>query len=429
MRLIATLALLVTISGPPPARAADFERHFTPEALRIDLHHGGDATHETYSLDELRAEPFYAGSRTNLVDTLNLGEYLVRVFDRRTNAMIYLRGFSTVFAEWSTTDEALAGFTRVFHESIVVPFPKAPVYLRIERRTRGGALRTVFDLAVDPADWHINRERRFREFRVVELMNNAPIERAVDLVILGDGYRRDEMHKLRKDADRLLGALFDMEPFKSRKRDFNVRLVETVSAESDIDEPREGRWRANLLGCSFEAFDIPRYVLTHANKTVRDAAGNVPYDAVLILANAKRYGGGGIYGLYAISTVDNEHSAFVFTHEFGHSFAGLGDEYYASEVAYNDMYPRGVEPWEPNITAMLDSPAVKLGDLIAPGTPVPTPDDSLHAAVVGCFEGAGYSAKGLYRPTRDCRMFSKKADAFCPVCRRAIERVIDFHAR
>ena len=429
MKAITALVFLVSIAGRAAAFAPDFDRHFTAQALRIDLYHGGDAARETYSLDELRAEPFYAGSRTNLVDTLNLGEYIVRVFDLRTNAMIFSRGYSTVFAEWSTTDEALAGFTRVFHESIVMPFPKAPVQVRIERRDRNRVFKPVFDLAVDPADWHINRERRFRELRVVELLDNAPSERAVDLVILGDGYRRDEMHKLRKDADRLLGALFDMEPFKSRKRDFNVRLVETVSADSDIDEPREGRWKGNLLGCSFDAFDIPRYVLSFSNKVMRDVAGNVPYDAVLILANAKRYGGGGIYQLYAISTVDNEHSAFVFTHEFGHSFAGLGDEYYTSEVAYNDMYPRGVEPWEPNITAMLDSTAVKWGDLIAPGTPVPTPDDSLHADVVGCFEGAGYSAKGLYRPTRDCRMFSKKADSFCPVCRRAIERAIDHYVK
>ncbi len=429
MRLLATLALFIALCGPAAAGTPGFDRYFTPQALRIDLHHGGDAAHETYSLDELRAEPFYAGSRTNLLDTLGLGEYLVRVFDLKTGVMIFSRGFSTVFAEWRTTDEAIAGFGRVFHESIIVPFPRAPVQVRVERRDRNRVFRSLFDLVVDPADWHINRERRMRDFRVVELAANGPSERMVDIAILADGYRRDEVHKLRKDADRLLAVLFGMEPFKSRKRDFNVRLIESLSAESDIDEPREGRWRANALGCSFEAFDIPRYVLTYSNKVMRDVAGNVPYDAVLVLANAKRYGGGGIYGLYAISTVDNEFSPFVFTHEFGHSFAGLGDEYYSSEVAYNDMYPRGIEPWEPNITALLDSTAVKWGDLIAPGTPVPTPDDSLHADVVGCFEGAGYSAKGLYRPMRDCRMFSKKADSFCPVCRRAIERMIDFHVK
>ena len=324
MRLLATFVLLALVAGPAGAEMPDFDRYFTAEALRIDLHHGGGAANETYSLDELRAEPFFAGSRTNLLDTLNLGEYLVRVFDLRTGVMTFSRGFSTAFAEWRTTDEALAGQARCFHESIIVPFPKAPAQVRIERRDRERIFRTVFDLVVDPADWRINRERRFGEFRVVELLDNGPSERTVDLVILSDGYRRDEMHKFRKDTDRLLGALFGMEPFRSRKRDFNVKLIEVPSAESDIDEPREGRWRANLLGCSFEAFGIPRYVLTFSNQPMRDIAGRVPYDAVLILANAKRYGGGGIFNLYAISTVDNEHSTFVFTHELGHSLAGLG---------------------------------------------------------------------------------------------------------
>jgi hypothetical protein len=411
-------AVCFVLSGQAAAGAIEYDRYFSPAALRIDLFHTGDAGGETYALDELRAEPFYAGSRNTLLDTLDLGEYLVRVFDMRTNVLIFSRGFSTVFAEWQTTDEA-----------IVIPFPKAAVQVRVERRDRRNIFHAIFDCVADPTDFHISRERPYREFRVVELMSNAPPERAVDFVIMGDGYRRDEMHKLRKDAERMIGVLFDMEPFRSRKRDFNVRLVETVSTDSEIDEPREGRWRSSILDCSFNALDIDRYVLTFDNKTVRDIAGNVPYDAILILANAKRYGGGGIYQLYAISTVDNEFSPFVFTHEIGHSFGGLGDEYYSSEVTYNDMYPRGVEPWEPNITALLDSTAVKWGDLVEPGTPVPTPDDSTYAGVVGCFEGAGYSAKGLFRPSRDCRMFSRTANAFCPVCRRAIQRVIDSYVK
>ncbi len=93
------------------------------------------------------------------------------------------------------------------------------------------------------------------------------------------------------------------------------------------------------------------------------------------------------------------------------------------------MYPRGIEPWEPNITALLDPENVKWGDMIEEGTPVPTPDDSLHTDIVGCFEGAGYSAEGLYRPYSTCRMFEKGLVDFCPVCRKAIEDMIDFHTR
>jgi hypothetical protein len=419
----------VFAAGRPASAQPVFERFFTSKALRIDLYHSGDARSELYSLDEVREEPFWAGNPRTLVDTLNLGGCLLRVFDVGTNMMIYSRGYSSVFDEWKTTAEALAGFPRTFHESLIIPRPRGPVQVRIDARDRKNVFKPVFDLIVDPNDYHINTERRFAGVRVLQLAENGPPANKVDIAILGDGYGTNEMHKLRNDAERLIAVLFDVEPFKSRKSDFNVRLIETISTESGVDEPREGKYRGNVLGLSFNAFDIPRYMLTFSNKAVRDVAGNAPYDLVVIIANAKRYGGGGIYNLYSDGSVDNEFSGYVFVHEFGHAFAALGDEYYSSEVAYNDLYPKGMEPWEPNITALLDTANVKWGDLMKAGTPVPTPDDSLHAGVVGCFEGAGYSAKGLYRPCRDCIMFSKKVGPFCPVCRRAVERMIDYHTK
>ena len=426
--LVLAIGAHALAGGRPGANQIQFDRFFTSQALRIDLYHSGDARQELYSLDEVRREPFWAGNPRNLIDTLNLGSCLLRVFDVKTNTMIYSRGYSTVFDEWKTTGEALAGFPRTFHESLILPLPKKPVLVCIDTRDRNNVFRQTYDLVVDPADYHVNTERRYAGFRVLEIFENGPPANKVDMVILGDGYHANETHKLRKDAERLLAVLFDAEPFKSRKTDFNVRLIETISAESGIDEPREGTYRGNLLGLSHNAFDIPRYVLTFSNRVMRDIAGNAPYDLIIIISNMKRYGGGGIYNLYSISSVDNEFSGYVFTHELGHAFAGLGDEYYSSEVAYNDLYPKGMEPWEPNITALLDTANVKWGDLIRAGTPIPTPDDSLHADVVGCFEGAGYSAKGLYRPCRDCIMFSKKVGPFCPVCRRAIDRMIDYYS-
>jgi hypothetical protein len=417
------------LAAERPAAGSAFDRFFAEKALRIDLYHTGDAKEETYSLDETRIEPYWAGNPRNLVDTLNLGSCILRVFDIRTNAMIYSRGYSTLFDEWKTTAEAIAGFPRTFHESLILPLPKAPVQVRIDTRDRKNVYRTVYDLVVDPADYHVGTERRFAGFHVRQLLDGGPSPNKVDVVVLGDGYDQNEMHKLRGDAERLLAALFDTEPFKSRKRDFNVRLIETVSVESSVDEPREGKYRNSILGLSFNTFDISRYMLTFSNRIMRDVAGTVPYDAVILIANTKRYGGGGIFNLYSAACSNNEFDAYVFTHEFGHAFAGLGDEYFSSQVAYNDLYPKGMEPWEPNITALLDTAKVKWGDLILEGTPVPTPDDSAHAGVVGAFEGAGYSAKGLYRPCRDCIMFSKRVGPFCPVCRRAIERIIDYYTK
>ena len=72
-----------------------------------------------------------------------------------------------------------------------------------------------------------------------------------------------------------------------------------------------------------------------------------------IVVNGRTYGGGGIYGLYSTVAADNAFAPYVFVHEFGHHFAALADEYYTSPVAYLPSTTRE-EPWEPNVTALLD---------------------------------------------------------------------------
>lgn len=430
MRYVLLILLAGFIFLPVHATGqTEFDRYFTTEQLRIDLYHTGTAETEIFSLDEVLKEPRWGGNPRSPIDMSNLGAYLLRIYDIETNNLIFSRGYCTVFGEWATTAEAIDGFSRTFHESLIMPYPKKPVQVRIDKRDKKNIFRQIFDLVVDPADYHINTERRFRPLKARTLKDNGPPDSKVDIVILGDGYRQDQMHKFREDAKRFLEGFFDTEPFKSRKRDFNVRLIESVSEDTGVDDPRKGIYRSSILGLTFNFFDIDRYMLTASNKVMRDIAGNVPYDQIIIIANTEKYGGGGILNLYSICCSDNEYDEYVFVHEFGHSFAGLADEYYSSEVAYNDLYPKGVEPWEPNITALLDTTNVKWGDLIEEETPIPTPDDSTYAGVVGCFEGAGYSAKGLYRATLDCRMFSKSLIDFCPVCRRAIEEMIDFHTK
>ncbi|HSG28421.1 MAG TPA: M64 family metallopeptidase, partial [Candidatus Krumholzibacterium sp.] len=397
--------------------------------LRVDLFHTGVADAEVYAVDEMIREPHWAGNPRNLIDDMNLGGHFLRVYDLATNRLIYSLGYCSLFAEWATTDEALEGEAATFHESVIMPFPKKPVQIRIERRDRENIFRTVFDFIVDPDDYHIKTENRFSGLKVRKIMENGPPGSKVDIVIIADGYKKSEMHKLREDVDRFTGILFDVEPFAGRKKDFNIRLIESISDESGVDNPREGIYRDNIAGLSFNSLELDRYMLSTSNRVIRDIAAKVPYDQVIILANEEKYGGGGIFRLYATAVSDNEFDGYVFVHEFGHNFAGLGDEYFSSNVSYNDMYPRGVEPWEPNITALLDPDNVKWADLVASGTPVPTPDDSTYYGTTGVFEGAGYSAEGLYRSAHDCIMKSKTLDGFCPACTRAIERMIDYHTR
>jgi hypothetical protein len=429
MRFLSILLIALLQAAPASAGDIEFNDWFAEGCLRVDVYHTGTAESETYALDELIREPHWGGNPRRLLDTTNLGGHILRVYDLETNREIFSRGYCSLFGEWATTDEAIEGFPRTFHETLLMPMPKRPVQVRIDRRDRENIFHNVWDLVVDPSDYHIMTETRFSGFRVRSIENNGSPANKVDIVILADGYDKDEIHKLRDDVKRFMGVFFDTEPFASRRKDFNVRLVESISAESGVDDPRKSVYRDNLLGLTFNTFELDRYMLSMANKTIRDVAAKVPYDIVILLANEEKYGGGGIFNLYATCISDNEHDGYVFTHEFGHAFAGLADEYYSSEVSYNDMYPRGIEPWEPNITALLDPENAKWGDMIDEETPIPTPDDSLHAGIVGCFEGAGYSAKGLYRPSQTCRMFEKGLVDFCPVCRKAIEDMIDFHTR
>ena len=456
-----------------PLAGQVFESYFLNQTLRVDYHHTGTKGQEIIALDQCYQESEWAGSHTNLIDHLNLGEYQVRVYDVRTSALIFSRGYSTVFNEWQTTSEAKTNY-RTFHETVLVPMPKNKIQLVLCRRDKQMNFREIFATTIDPnASTQVDRAKRIPKFKAVPLMKNGSPATKVDLVILGDGYAQDDLEKLRKDAKRLNEVMFSTTPFKERQRDFNVWLIEVISEESGIPKPDKNIWKNSALGTTYNTFGSARYVLTEANKTMRDIAGQVPYDCVNILVNDNRYGGGGIYNLYTTTYTISDHPGqnwqidYVYVHEFGHSFAGLGDEYYSSQISYEEFYAKDVEPWERNVTALLDKNNPKWQPLMSAGVPLPTPwekaqydslatlraaldrlapdyyqkreplisaqtrllRESQYAGKVGAFEGAGYEAKGLYRPAVDCRMFSLSLVDFDSVCRQALEEVIDSYTK
>jgi hypothetical protein len=104
----------------------------------------------------------------------------------------------------------------------------------------------------------------------------------------------------------------------------------------------------------------------------------------------------------------------------------LADEYYTSDVAYQDFYSLDVEPLDPNLTTLVDFDS-KWKDMVENGTPIPTANTEKYEDVLGAFEGGGYVEKGIYRPKQDCTMKSIVVDNFCPVCKRAIVQMIDFY--
>jgi len=472
IRLRLLLMSLLVLFAATNAKS-QFDRFFKDSTFRFDYYHSGTKGEERFTSDKMYEEGEWPGSTTQLLDTLNLGEYCFEVVDYRSDKVLYSRGFSSLFHEWQTTDEALAGVWRTFHETVRFPFPKGKVQLRIFGRNKEMAFDELFSAVIDPNGEEVRREASRREAKVDDIEVHGDSHSKVDIVILGDGYSAADMPKFRADAKHFTNVLLGTEPFKSRKKEFNVRAIEVVSRRSGINQPDRGIWTGNALGTSYNSFGSARYVLSDDNAEIRDYAALAPYDFMFILVNVGRYGGGGIFQLYATCYATGEtpetawQADYVFVHEFGHCFAGLGDEYYSSSVAYNDFYPKGVEPWEPNIAVDVSRTGLKWAGLVDAKTPLPTPwnkqlYDSMEAArgnlrreetgyaekrqmildaehraltvdslkgVVGAFEGAGYSSKGFYRPSLDCRMFSLSLVDFDPVCAGAINRMIDFYSK
>ncbi|HJS74824.1 MAG TPA: IgA Peptidase M64 [Vicinamibacteria bacterium] len=439
--------------------------------MRLDYYHSGNASHEIFSLDRIVIEPLpWPGNPSSAIDETNLGKYLFEVVDRDSNRVVFSRGFASIYGEWETTEEA-ARANRTFHESLRFPAPSAPVQVVLKKRDSDNAFREVWTTLVDPEDMFIDRSKPASPGTLLSIEKNGEPAEKVDFLILGDGYTASELPKFEKDARRLMELLFQASPFRERRKDFNVWALAPAAAESGISRPSNGLHRRSPLGTTYDAFGSERYVLTFDNRAFRDVASFAPYEFVEIVVNNETYGGGGILGLYGTVAADSAEAPYVFVHEFGHHFAGLADEYYTSPVAYGPAVIK-TEPWEPNVTALLDPGKLKWKDLVGPEVLLPTPwqkeefesrsrefqarrarlraegrpeaemealfrevrdfevrlfEVEKYLGKVGAFEGAMYEAKGYYRPEVDCIMFTR-SERFCTICRRAIERVIDFYS-
>jgi hypothetical protein len=421
------LAVLLLFGSTVAAADVDFDTWFTGDTLRIDLYRTGDHDSDLYSLDNIKIEGPWPGTRTKLIDTLNRGFFLYSVYDNETGTLLYTRGFSSVFGEWLTTDEAKQR-KRTIGETARIPRPKNTFDLTVSKRDDNNVFFEIYRVTIDPNNHNVCQDKTYADCKVIDLHVPAEPHKVFDIVFLPEGYTAAEADKLRNDAERMAKVLLETKPYNELADKIAIRVVEAFSRESGIDQPREGIWKDTLLDARFNAFDSARYVLTENNKAIADVASSAPYDVVLIMLNTERYGGGGIYNAYACFAVDNEWGNYLMTHEGGHSMSGLGDEYYTSDVAYTDFYKPTAEPWEPNITALLDPENLKWKEFVTPGTPIPTPaTDEYKNGVVGAFEGAGYMAKGLYRPCFDCKMLSRANIDYCPVCMAAVRQAIIFY--
>jgi len=465
MRKLPALLVVFFIAGGAAFAAA-------PATMRLDYFHTGNTSEEIFSVDRVVIEPLpWPGNPNHPMDDTNRGTYFFEVRDLRSQRLLYSRGFSSIYGEWISTDEAKKMY-RTFHESLRFPAPEAPVEIVVKKRDRENQFRETWTTTIDPKDKWIDRSRPPFPGHLIEIQKNGDPALKVDLLFLGEGYARAEQEKCEKDIRRLTAGLFSYSPFEERRDDFNVWAICAASPDSGVSHPGSGVHRNTLYGTQFDVFGEERYALSFDNRAIRTMASFAPYDVMGIVMNSKQYGNGGIFGLYATVSIDYPSAIQVFVHEFGHHIADLGDEYYFNaDVAYSPANTR-VEPWQPNITALLDPHHVKWQELVEAGTPLPTPwpkdcyENSLrdsaqliakmraekrpadeieearkkaresaehclssgpYADKVGAFEGGLYETKGYYRPQQKCIMIS--GDHFCAVCRKAIEEMIDLYSR
>lgn len=485
-KVFSIISVLFLINVITPAQDLDFfERYFSDQTMRIDYFHIGDAIEEYITLDQIYSYGIWAGSRVHLIDKMDLGRYAVKIYDAESNLLIYSKGFDSYFGEYKTSDKGLDGIQRTFHETALIPYPKNKVIFSFEKRDNLQELFEIYRIEIDPDDVMIIRDDiKDNQVKVYDSELNGDPHSRVDVVVIGEGYTIDEKTKFEKDLRYFSDVFFSQEPYRFYAGYFNLYGVFKPSEESGIDEPRADLFKNTVLSCTFNTMGSERYILTENNKGLRDLAAHVPYDAIYIMINHSRYGGGGIYNLYCTFTTGNQFKDYLFLHEFGHSFAGLADEYYTSDVQYNDFYPLGIEPLEPNITALINHKDVKWKEFLSSGIEIPTPwekaaydsmdfkwqaerrqlnnkiadlkrrkalievirsaeneyaekdkehsrkvdeylQNSRYFGKVGVFEGAGYVANGMYRPMLDCIMFSKGEKPFCKICEAHIVDIIE----
>lgn len=443
-----------------------------PPTMRVDYLHTGNALQENYALERVVIEPLpWPGNPSRPIDDTDRGVNLFEVVDPKTGAVLYSRGFSTLFGEWRTTEEAQR-LSRGFQESLRFPMPQQPVRVRVLARDERNAFSVVWSVDIDPGAMDVERKSAPAIAKPIAIRDNGPSAQKVDLLILGDGYTAAEAGKFEADARRLSDRLFSVAPFRERAKDFNVWALMAPTPESGVSRPSTGAHRWSALGTRYDIFGSERYALTLDNRAFRGLAQYAPYEFVEILFNNDTYGGGGIFGQFSTAAAGSEWAEYLFVHEFGHHFAALADEYYTSPVAYQSGEARP-EPWEPNVTALHDPAKLKWKDKVQQGTALPTPwpkaefeahqrayqkeraelraanrpesemnalfrrereftDNLLSKApgskLIGAFEGANYQASGYYRSQMQCLMFSR-TDHFCDVCSDAIETIIDLYSR
>lgn len=419
------ILFLLCLIAVASTRAQVFADHFADKTLRVDYIFNGNASGQAICLDGLSALPTWAGRKHHLAELPLQGNGQIVMRNAASGKTIYTTSFSSLFQEWLETDEA-RNVTKGFENTFLLPYPLQPVEIEITLLDPRRNVRASMKHIVHPNDVLIEQKGNSHITPHKYLLHNDSPEKCIDVAILAEGYTLQEIQTFYEDADIACKSIFDHEPFKSMKKRFNVVAVASPSTDSGVSVPRLNEWKHTAFGSHFSTFYSDRYLTTSRVKAIHDALAGIPYEHIIILANTEEYGGGGIYNSYTLTTAHHPMFRPVVVHEFGHSFGGLADEYFYDNDVMTDTYPLDIEPWEQNISTQVDF-AAKWKDMLSENTPVPTPAEVSENYPTGVYEDGGYSAKGIFRPAENCRMRTNEYPAFCPVCQRALRRIIEFY--
>lgn len=426
---ILVVGLAMMIANNAPLAAQEFDNYFADRTLRCDYIFAGNHTHQMIALDEYAEWEGWAGRRINLDQVPVAGNGEITVRDSKSDRIIYRNTFSSLFQEW-INDSSAVGAEQSYPFTLLVPMPLAEAEITVtlydNRRNVQDSLRHHFD----PTDILIRNFDKSPKSDAEYVWKGGDAEDMIDVAIVAEGYAAEDMELFMEDARRTCEILFNYEPYKTYRQKFNILAVKCVSEDSGVSIPRQDDWLRTATSSAFDTFYSDRYLTVKDLHGLHDCLAGLNYEHIIVLANTDTYGGGGIYNSYALTTAHHPLFPQVMVHEFGHSFAGLADEYFydTPDAFTTEFYPADIEPWEKNITTLVDF-ASKWENIIPEGTPIPTLEGGNNNdwTTLGLYEGGGYQTKGVYRPTPTCRMRDNVAEEFCPVCKSAIEMIIRFN--
>ena len=403
-----------------------FDEVFTDSTLRIDYIFSGTNRTQHIALQRLSKTVGWYGRRHHLAELSLRGNGQLTVLSAATGDTLYRHSFSSLFQEWQSTEEATR-VERSFDNSYVIPVPRQLVDVVCTLSDTHNRVTAELRHRIDPRDILIRDRSVEVQTPWRYLWKNGDSRECIDVALVAEGFSEEQMPDFLAMCDSTVMALLAHEPYRSLMQKFNFVAVMPRSTQNGISVPRQNLWYDTALGAHYDTFYTDRYLTIPSVWRLYDLCTGIPFEHFIILANTEKYGGGGIYNSYTIASAKCPRSKLeVIVHEFGHSFGGLGDEYYYDDQ-YETMYPTDTEPWEPNLTTLVDF-ASKWQDMLPAGTAIPTlPSGRNLTTEVGVYEGGGYQSKGVYRPVQECRMKINEVKEFCPVCQRAIRRLVEFY--